>query len=115
MGRMVGIPGRTFSWRLRFAALAGAFIRVICGSAFGFSRSAFEMESRRRSILKAVTYRVTGFLITAGIVYILTGKIETAFAIGLTDAAVKIFVYYLHERLWSRIRYGLSKGPEYRI
>ncbi len=73
------------------------------------------MERKRRSILKALSYRVLGILITTTIAFVLTGKMDDAFKIGLLDAAIKIFVFYFHERLWLRISYGLRKPPEYKI
>ena len=30
----------------------------------------------------------------------MTGELKNAFAVGLPDAVFKLFVYYLHERLW---------------
>jgi uncharacterized membrane protein len=31
------------------------------------------------------------------------------------DTAIKIFVYFGHERLWQRIRYGKLEAPDYQI
>lgn len=74
------------------------------------------MESTRRSILKAVSYRIVGTLTTAGIVMAVVGKVEVAAAIGLTDTIFKIFVYVLHERAWNKITFGREvQQPEYTI
>lgn len=63
-------------------------------------------ESRLRSILKAVTYRITGTVTTAAITFFVTGEILTAFAIGVIEPVFKIVVYYLHERAWQRVPHG---------
>jgi uncharacterized membrane protein len=63
-------------------------------------------ESRLRSILKAVTYRVTGTLTTAAITFIVTGEILTAFAVGVIEPFFKIVIYYLHERIWQQVPRG---------
>ena len=73
------------------------------------------MESRRRSVAKAVSYRILATLMTGLIAWAFTGKIATALQIGLADGLMKLFGYFLHERLWTRIKYGLPKPPEYEI
>lgn len=73
------------------------------------------MESRRRSIAKAVSYRIFGTLITALIAWAFTGQWYTAAQIGVLDGVMKLVGYFLHERLWTRIKYGLPKPPEYEI
>lgn len=56
-----------------------------------------------------------GIFITTAIAYVLTGKITAALQIGFLDAAVKVFAFYMHERLWLRISFGMRKPPDYRI
>lgn len=74
------------------------------------------MESTRRSIVKAVSYRIVGTLTTTGIVLAVVGKLEVAAAIGLTDTIFKIVVYVLHERAWNKIAFGREvRQPEYTI
>ena len=74
------------------------------------------METTRRSIAKAVSYRFFGTLTTSAIVLVVLGKVELAAAIGITDTVLKIGVYVLHERAWNRIRFGRQKHhPEYTI
>jgi uncharacterized membrane protein len=74
------------------------------------------METTRRSIAKAVSYRLFGTLTTAVLVYLFLGQLELAAAVGLMDTFLKIFVYIGHERLWNRIHYGREQSqPEYMI
>jgi uncharacterized membrane protein len=74
------------------------------------------METTRRSIAKAISYRIFGTLTTALVVFIAIGNMELAAAVGVMDTLFKIFVYVGHERLWNRIRYGREqKQPEYII
>jgi uncharacterized membrane protein len=74
------------------------------------------METTRRSIAKAVSYRFFGTLTTSAIVLAVVGKLELAAAIGITDTVFKIGVYILHERAWNRIAFGRQKQqPEYTI
>ena len=74
------------------------------------------MESTRRSIVKAISWRLLATVITAVIVYQLTGKLDFAAKVGLADTTLKFFVYFGHERLWNRIPFGREqKQPEYFI
>ncbi|MBI3698096.1 MAG: DUF2061 domain-containing protein [Acidobacteria bacterium] len=73
------------------------------------------MESKRRSVAKTVSYRLCAWIITALVAWALTGKISIAMQIGAIDGVIKLFGYFLHERLWARIRYGQPKPPEYEI
>ena len=57
-------------------------------------------ESHPRSVLKAFSWRVVA---TATIPFVITGEVETALIIGGIDFVLKIFVYYLHERLWQLV------------
>lgn len=65
-----------------------------------------DRESRLRSFLKAVTYRITGTVTTAMLVLAVTGEWAMAFAVGLVEPAVKIVIYYLHERAWQQVPRG---------
>jgi len=63
-------------------------------------------ESQLRSILKAVTYRITGTFTTATITFLVTGQLHTALAVGMVEPFVKIVIYYVHERLWQHVPVG---------
>lgn len=74
------------------------------------------METKKRSIAKAVSWRVIATVITTVLALALTGRWEFAAAIGLADTSLKFFVYFAHERLWNRVKFGREeKQPEYII
>lgn len=73
------------------------------------------MDTHRRSILKTVSWRLVATLITGAVTFALTGRIDFAITVGLADTFVKFFLYYVHERMWSRIRFGRIRVPEYEI
>ena len=73
------------------------------------------MESHIRSIVKAITWRICGTLVTFVVALILTKKLELSIQIGLVDTILKIGVFYGHERLWNKINFGREKKPEYYI
>jgi uncharacterized membrane protein len=63
-------------------------------------------DSKLRSLLKAVSWRVVGTVDTILVSYFWTGDTTKALVIGGTDVLTKIFLYYLHERAWARIPLG---------
>lgn len=74
------------------------------------------VDSHTRSVVKALSYRVIGFLATTGIVGLITGQWKLATGIGLADTVVKFFLYYGHERAWEHIHLGRKRPtPDYEI
>lgn len=74
------------------------------------------VDTTRRSIAKALSWRFLASAITGVIVYLVTGELEYAAGIGLADTVIKLVVYVGHERLWNNITYGrVDKQPEYFI
>ena len=73
------------------------------------------METKRRSLAKALSWRVFATMITGSVAFALTGKAGFAVQIGLIDTVIKIFVYFGHERLWHRIPYGRIDAPDYEV
>ena len=73
------------------------------------------MESHRRSIVKALSWRVVALLITASVAWTITGSLRFGVIIGGIDTVIKLVVYYFHERLWNRISFGRIRDPEYQI
>lgn len=63
-------------------------------------------ETKRRSIIKAFTWRTLGTLDTILISYVLTGEIKTAVSIGGIEIFTKMFLYFFHERIWNMIKWG---------
>lgn len=63
-------------------------------------------ETRLRSVLKAITYRITGTVTTFAITYAVTGEMAAAMTVGLIEPVFKIMVYYFHERLWQQVPRG---------
>ena len=68
-------------------------------------------EEHRRSIIKAVSYRLLASTATTTIVFIFTRKIALSIGAGLAEAVVKMLCYYIHERAWSLIKYGKKPHP----
>src|SRR5581483_9928774 len=71
------------------------------------------MDTRARSIAKAMTYRVAGSLTTGVLVYLLGGhRLVLSAGAGALDMILKIGLYFLHERMWNHIDFGRARRPE---
>ena len=73
------------------------------------------LETRARSLAKAVSYRVFGSISTAAIAFWFIGDIKSALGVGGLDLVVKIALYFAHERLWDHVPFGRPRAPEYEI
>ena len=59
-----------------------------------------------RSLVKGISWRVTGTVDTIIISWIVTRKLSLAFTIGFIEVFTKVLLYYFHERLWERVKIG---------
>lgn len=64
------------------------------------------MDSHKRSIAKSISWRIFAVFITAIIALIITKDKTFAVSMGLLDSATKLIIYYAHERIWDKIRFG---------
>ncbi len=59
-----------------------------------------------RSLLKSISWRILGTIDTFIISYFITGQIKFALSIGLIELLTKMFLFFMHERLWNQIKWG---------
>jgi uncharacterized membrane protein len=64
------------------------------------------MDTTKRSIAKALTWRALASLATFIISYMLTGDIVAATGIASVQVFVNLLLYYVHERIWNKIDWG---------
>ena len=62
--------------------------------------------TKKRSALKAITWRIIGTIDTFVISWAITKKPITAGAIAGFEVLTKTILYYFHERGWNRIQWG---------
>ena len=74
-------------------------------------------EQPKRSIVKSLTWRIIAFATTIIAVYLYSGNAKDSLIIGSSANLVKMFLYYLHERVWNNCDFGRCeiKPPEYQI
>jgi adenylylsulfate kinase len=63
-------------------------------------------ETHARSVAKAVSWRVMGTVATSLIVFAVTRRLVLSLAVGVFEFVSKIVFFWLHERVWDRLRFG---------
>jgi len=63
-------------------------------------------ERPERSILKSISWRIVGTADTVIISWIVTGALTVAFSIGFVELLSKMVLYFVHERIWNKVRWG---------
>lgn len=72
-----------------------------------------QYETKKRSILKAISWRTWATITTAVIVFIFTGEFALAITVGLLEVLAKMVLYFFHERLWQKIGFGKKEVPSF--
>ncbi|HTD33487.1 MAG TPA: DUF2061 domain-containing protein [Candidatus Elarobacter sp.] len=65
------------------------------------------VSSRSRSIAKTLTWRVFAELDTFLVSYLITGSMTWSLSIVGIESTTKTVLYYLHERAWGHIAWGV--------
>ena len=66
-------------------------------------------DKNYRSLLKSISWRITGTIDTFVISYLITGKFTLAISISGVEILTKFTLYYFHERVWNKINIGREK------
>ncbi len=62
------------------------------------------METKLRSITKAITYNVLIILYSIAAVFLFAKKTDLGLYFVIASLIILIAVYFLHERIWNKIR-----------
>jgi uncharacterized membrane protein len=65
-------------------------------------------EAHSRSFAKALSWRVLGSIDTFLLSWLFTSNVKAAGAIATTEVLTKMVLYYVHERAWSNISWGMK-------
>jgi uncharacterized membrane protein len=64
---------------------------------------------RLRSLFKAISWRIAASVDTFLISFIITGRFDWATSIAIFEIITKSIIYYFHERVWNRVKWGRIK------
>jgi uncharacterized membrane protein len=63
-----------------------------------------------RSVVKAITYRILIMSLDFATIYLFTGKARIAVGFMIASNVYTTVGYFLHERAWARIAWGLNSA-----
>ena len=64
------------------------------------------MDTRRRSVVKAVVWNMLGLAVMAMVGLVATGSLVVGGGMALANAALGLTMYVAYERIWARIAWG---------
>ena len=75
----------------------------------GLQKNLMLKESNIRSVSKGFSWRLVATTTTILIVYLFFGRLDLAIAAGAIEWISKIFLFWAHERIWLKIRWGQKR------
>jgi len=68
------------------------------------------LESPKRSLVKAITWRIIASIVTTLIAYYFGVPAKAIGLVFFADLILKFVLYFVHERIWTRfIKFGIKK------
>ena len=65
-------------------------------------------DTSKRSLVKTISWRITGSGATFGISYLISGNFVVAGSIASIQLITNTILYFIHERIWNSIKWGRS-------
>ena len=69
------------------------------------------MDTKKRSWVKSIVWRVIGIVLLGVISYLITGNWKEMTSITVLFHGIRVIMYYYHERLWERVSWGRLQHP----
>tara|TARA_B100000927_G_scaffold124819_1_gene100721 strand:- start:1264 stop:1473 length:210 start_codon:yes stop_codon:yes gene_type:complete len=67
-------------------------------------------DTKSRSIIKTVSWRITGTACTFIVSWLILGDISTSGTIAFIQLTFNTAIFYIHERLWNLSKWGKVKN-----
>ncbi|MBU3258842.1 DUF2061 domain-containing protein [Roseovarius sp. PS-C2] len=64
------------------------------------------METRKRTLVKAIVWNIIGLTVMALVGLTLTGSVAVGGAMAVVNTMIGLTMYVLYERVWARISWG---------
>ena len=68
------------------------------------------IDSKKRSVCKALTWRLFAIVLLGIVSFISTGDVKSASMITFLYHGIQFCMFFLHERIWNNISWGKTKG-----
>ncbi len=69
-------------------------------------------ESRKRSVVKTIMWRVIATCITWTTLYAFTGEFVKSVKITAVSEVICTIGYYVHERVWNKLKWGKKRKQQ---
>jgi len=67
------------------------------------------LVNRKRHLFKTITWRIIGTLDTMVVAWVISGDPLLGLSIGGVEVFTKMILYYIHERVWYKSKFGVKK------
>ncbi len=64
------------------------------------------VESRKRSFVKAITWRIIAVTLLTAVTWLITSDVRVTASVVIVASTIHVIAYYIHERLWERVKWG---------
>ena len=68
-----------------------------------------QIASKKRSILKTLSWRIVASTDTFLLTWLVTGSSTAGLTVSGLEVITKMVLYYFHERTWLRCKFGIDK------
>jgi len=69
------------------------------------------MDTRKRSWVKSLVWRIIGIVLLGVIAYCITGNLKEMTIITILFHGIRVILYYYHERIWEKVTWGKLLHP----
>lgn len=66
-------------------------------------------EHHKRSLIKALTFRLFILIVDFSAIIVITGRYDIALTIVIFSSLTHTILYFIHERMWNKIHWGKEK------
>ncbi len=73
------------------------------------------VESRKRSLVKAITWRIIVITLLTAVTWTFTSDAQVTISVVVVANTINVVAYYIHERLWERVKWGRKAASRRRI
>jgi uncharacterized membrane protein len=70
------------------------------------------LVKRKRHIAKTITWRIVGTLDTMLLGWLISGDPLIGLKVGLAELFTKMILYYFHERIWYKTKFGITNNTQ---
>ena len=65
---------------------------------------------RKRHVAKTISWRIIGTMDTMLLGWLISGNPMIGVKVGLAELITKMVLYYFHERLWYKTKFGITNN-----